>query len=229
MKLDKFIYNLESLPEKGKHDLMVDYYTEDFKVKRVFDILTSFLSDENKRIQFFGLYHLINHFKDYLENASLDLINILIHLLEEESIPITDRAAWAISITKANGVNQLISTYHNTNSQLLKIRIIWSIGRNGNKKHLGRSIIDFLLTEIKSDDTKIKSEALYSLIESFPKISDKKIMTGYYSINLSDFKFYYDDFISIGKSLSKSINWDTEEESFIDKVLAINKNITHQN
>ncbi len=138
-----------------------------FSDNELADLYVFLLEDSDDRIRFHGLYQLIDKRYEKLLKPTDELANLMIKLLVDESSPVVDRAAWALSIMGEIGLNKLLE---NADSKELNLRriIIWAIGRNANLNLKKDEVIHILINGIQDKDEDVRFISMCSLMDVSP-------------------------------------------------------------
>ncbi|MFT6983938.1 MAG: HEAT repeat protein [Crocinitomicaceae bacterium] len=145
---------------------------------------------------------MIDKFQEKRARPDIELVNLMIKLLVDESAPVIDRAAWALSIMGESGLNQLIENSTSRDLEFRKI-VIWAIGRNSNLNLRKERVIEVLVDGVKDVDEQIRFTSLCALMDVSPLRSfDLHEITDY------DFSAIYDFVKPIAKSFMESGNED---------------------
>ncbi|MFT6501561.1 MAG: HEAT repeat protein [Crocinitomicaceae bacterium] len=171
----------------------------------IFNFFVFHLQDSDDKVRFFALYNLIDKFQEKLARPDTELVKLMIKLLADESAPVIDRAASALSIMGESGLNQLIENSTSRDVEFRRI-VIWTIGRNSNLNHRKERVIEVLVDGVKDVDEKIRFTSLCALMDVSPLCSfDLREIKDY------DFSAIYDLVKPIAKSFMESGN-----ENYVD-------------
>ena len=179
-----------------------------FSDNDLFDLYIYLLEDSDDRIRFHGLHQLINKRYERLSKPIGKLANLMIKLLVDESSPVVDRAAWALSIMGEMGLNKLLE---NAGSPELGLRlnVIWAIGRNANLNLKKDEVVEVLINGIQDKNENIRFTSMHSLMNVSPLKKDD-----FYMIKDYDFESIYKKIKPVAKSFMDSEDKNYREFGF---------------